>query len=62
MAQKWTKIAILGPKMLQMTHNLDILCICVFLWDEDAVVRGCVYLCCDRIFIVESWKFSCISC
>ena len=33
MAQKWTKIAIFGPKMLQMTYNLDIWCIQVIFID-----------------------------
>ena len=33
MAQKWPKIAIFGPKMLQMTCNLDIWCILMIFID-----------------------------
>ena len=39
MAQKWPKNAIFGPKMLQMTYNLDIWCILVVFIDFQIFVN-----------------------
>ena len=39
MAQKWPKNAICGPKMLQITYNLDIWCILMIFIDFQKILN-----------------------